>query len=358
MDLENVSQRIVPFPCNKALEKVQIFVPVVPREPPTSIFFRFWLRNLQSSGCAESQITILSNCPTLEGDYICQHSYDQGNTGIVHIKPKNGLISSNWSKVRWIKFGFTKDWNPVLWLANDSQSERLEERFEKAATSEQSGVQFEEYNEVMREDLLQCYDGVRTSRLRYEWPEGKAVVEINQKTGLREFVIHQLNLQISVQLQPYRSPSMALSENANWRGPPMKPMMVWVVDIAETKGEIADLPPKYSPPEYPPLKDDYESNKFGCICSSLFQVTLCLPCSLLEVLGFVCNSTECYDDGNISEHVLYPCFHEKFAKKKIEKAKRAAEQTAGEEYMFAKSEYEKQKKWFGRGAQYRLPVLS
>jgi hypothetical protein len=234
---------------------------------PLTIFYGFWLRALQPPGHAKNHITLLSSCDPPEEDYLCQHNSAQGNTGIVRINPKDSSDTSKWSEIRWIKFGFTRNFNPVLWLANDSQSGRLQESFERA---EHSGPQSHEHKEAMKEDLIDVNEGWQDKKLHYEWPEGRAIVEGSRETGIRDFVIAKLGLKISVQLQPFCSPTMEISGNTDGSGLPLRPMMVWVVDITETtqtRGEIR------------PLSADRITCVDDFICVS-FELISCFSCFL------------------------------------------------------------------------------
>jgi hypothetical protein len=78
-----------------------------------------------SPGYDESQITIISTCPAPEVDYVQQTNRDQIDSGIVHLQLKNNSNPFKWSKICWIKFQFDNDFNPVLWLANDTYSLKL-----------------------------------------------------------------------------------------------------------------------------------------------------------------------------------------------------------------------------------------
>jgi hypothetical protein len=84
----------------------------------------------------------------------------------------------------------------------------------------------------------------------YEWPEDRAIGEDKREYGLREFVIDKLDIQISVQLQPYCSPTMALAGSADGSNIPPRPMMVWVIDINTTtrgKPEPSPSPTRSKP---------------------------------------------------------------------------------------------------------------
>jgi len=86
----------------------------------------------------------------------------------------------------------------------------------------------------MKEDLIDIHEGVLDKQLHYEWPEGRAIVKVDGEKGLHQFVIDKLGLKISVQLVPFCSPTMATSGITDSSGLPLRPMMVWVVDITET----------------------------------------------------------------------------------------------------------------------------
>jgi hypothetical protein len=225
--------------------------PVDPQEPPETIFYGFWLRTLQPPGWDQSDISILSNCPADEADYICQLDSGQGNTGLVNFKLKGESKRYDRLKISWIKFGFDEDYNPVLWLANDSQSLRLRKPFERAVISRLPESQAQGEDEIMKGDIesrIVCGDDQRHFQcqdLEYDWPHGRAILQVDQETGLDDFVIHKLGVQISVQLQSYRSPIMRLTGGMSESGLSPKPMLVWVVDISSTAG-IPELAPQES----------------------------------------------------------------------------------------------------------------
>ena len=96
----------------------------------------------------------------------------------------------------------------------------------------------------MKEDLIDIDEGVPDNQLHYEWPEGRALVKVDEEKELHEFVIYPLDLKISVQLVPFCSLTMVTSGITDGSGLPLRPMMVWVVDITETiqtRGEIRPL---------------------------------------------------------------------------------------------------------------------
>jgi hypothetical protein len=246
-DCEGISQGVQPLLVCNGLDEREVHVPIDPTVPPDLIFFGFWLRTLRPPGYTENEIIFLSNRRLPEAHYLGQKNQNDGITGIIHLKGANNSGPSNWSQIRWIKFGFDKRFNPVLWLANDSQSERLQVPFEQALAS---GVGSDQHHNLMKDDIYRS--GLEYRRdsddLRYDWPEGRVIVEVPRHSGIESFVIRTLDLEISVRLQPYRSPTMALSS----RNTPM-PLLVWVVDITQTPGTPDSTPPK--------LKHDHETGR-------------------------------------------------------------------------------------------------
>lgn len=213
----------------------QIRIPVDPSEPPSSIFYGFWLRTLQPLGYERCHIAILSNCETSEPDCICQRRYDQGNTGIVYIKPKPSVSSSKPTRIRRIKFGFDESYNPVLRLAGDDQSTRLQEKVSKALTSEQPKVHSEEHKEVFKEDLLRSAEvafarSFKMHQLHKREREGEAVtLRVHGHEGLEELEIAELGMKISVKLH---SPNVARQPTDDMGFRPER-MLVWTIDITE-----------------------------------------------------------------------------------------------------------------------------
>ena len=256
-------------------------VPIDPREPPQFQYYGYWLRTLQPPG-ALGKITILSNCPTPEPDYISQHNPEQGNTGIVYIEPKSCEHRKS-SQISWIKFGFTMDFNPLIWLGNHTQTGQLQERFERAAAAQRTEIRSPCIAEIMERKFVERTTAMRN--LYYDWPEGRALIEVNRNTGLRDFVILELNLKISVQLQPIFSPALASQGDSGSSGPRLEPVMVWVVDITETKGDYDLYPVEIERLTCSSLNGfvEYLCSAFGVCCCCAPEddrscFSLCEPC--------------------------------------------------------------------------------
>lgn len=75
------------------------------------------------------QPIILSRHRPSGTDRVCLGEYDWGTAGMGQLQPKNTSDRLGWSNIRWIKFGFDVEFNPVLLIANgsvpDSDFERL-----------------------------------------------------------------------------------------------------------------------------------------------------------------------------------------------------------------------------------------
>ena len=131
-DVGDGSHTLIPSSDQAGFTEQQIRVLVDPTEPPVTTFYGFWLRTLQPPGYAQHQTVVLSNSPAPGTELIHQHECSQGLAGLVHMRSKSTLECSAWSHVRWIKFGFDMDFNPVLWLASAKHSCRLQADFEGA----------------------------------------------------------------------------------------------------------------------------------------------------------------------------------------------------------------------------------
>ncbi|PMD12706.1 hypothetical protein NA56DRAFT_638772 [Hyaloscypha hepaticicola] len=257
-DPGNVSQGVIPEPQHDVREQL-IRVLVAPHKAPISIFYGFWLRTLKPLGHERCRITSLSNSRRPEPGYICQQRYDQGNTGIVCIKPKDNSNSRKLTTIRWIKFGFDEEYNPVIWLATDHRSARLRELFERARASQRKSP---EYKEAFNEDLLRSVQGKFAksyTNLRLpDKPVGMAMtLRVDGNRELEELEIE--GMKISVQLQPYRSPSIVSRQTTDViSGFRLDPDLVWTVDITETRMPLT-------------------TKSFFCCCFLL----ACCPCVML-----------------------------------------------------------------------------
>jgi hypothetical protein len=236
-DPANISQGTIPESTD-FLKRQEIRVPVSPNEAPIPIFFGFWLRTLQPVGYDQFRITILSNCESPERDYICQQHFNQGNTGIVCLEPKSSSDSSKLSPIRWIKFGFDEEYNPMLWLAGDYQFEEevieTRESFKRAIASKSSKVRTEEHKEAMKQGLLREAPGVLVWYVETRrWKDTPMTLRVDRHRGVQELKIKGLGLKISVQLQSYPISSTWARQQPTDDGTPSQTMWGWVVDVTE-----------------------------------------------------------------------------------------------------------------------------
>ncbi|KAE9369059.1 HET-domain-containing protein [Stipitochalara longipes BDJ] len=238
-DVEGVSVWQVPTPKHQ-VQKRLIRVPVAPDVAPATIFYGFWLRTIQPRGYNQCDITILSNSEAPELGFICQKREDQGNTGIVRIKPKSKLNGPNFTPIRWIRFGFDKGFNPVIWLAKDNMSETLEEVFNRTLATPRKALKPYEYEQAFNENLLNNTQGQWAYRAKSHttqgWSEmltGSMTLRVDGAEGLEEHEVE--GMKISVQLHPHhRLPTASIShiDDSGFRTD-TKSLWVWVVDITE-----------------------------------------------------------------------------------------------------------------------------
>ena len=245
----------------------QIRVSVTPTQPPVNIFNGFWLRTLQPPGHDECQTTLISNCQPPKADYICQHEYDQGVAGIVHIDPRNSANHSRWSQIRWITFSFDRDFNPVLWLADSKHSRRLQNAFEQAVASGTGSLECQRVMKTCKKDTETSWpsnwedteevrpseNGMRPSRRDQVWPKGALTMTVDRKQGIHGKIINNLNLQVSVQLQHCLNSTT---------------MNICVVDIVDIGGTSPEERDRQSRERADQLrkKDEWKAVRKYCTC--------------------------------------------------------------------------------------------
>ena len=245
----NASRGLVQIDRQTRFLERQIRVSVDPTQPPMNIFNGFWLRTVQPPGHDQCHTIILSNSQTSNADYISQHEHKPGVIGIIHMKPMESRDHSGWCKIHWITFGFDEFFNPVIWLANDKHSSRLRNAFEQAVAS---GNNYWERQQLMET----CKNDIENKRDTMEWrlnvdhvwisrkpdirSNGALVITVDGQKGIRGRVIEDLNLKISVQLQPLRSPTSSFTTNTADSGQSLNPTDIWTVEITGADGESAE----------------------------------------------------------------------------------------------------------------------
>ena len=211
-----------------------IRVPVHPSEPPLNIVPGFWLRTLQPPGYAHCRPIILSCGQPSDTGQVCMGERGTGTAGIVHMEPKNSSARSGRSKIRWLKFGFDQEFNPVLLLGNgdtpDMGLQPDQQLFQRAVAA---GSESEDHDRIMNDRWI----GAKAGNPSYShgWPSGVRILQGSRKQRISAN-INALNLRISIRLQPYRSPTAAPKEMTENCGLPLSPRKIWVVDITGTMG--------------------------------------------------------------------------------------------------------------------------
>jgi hypothetical protein len=96
------------------------------------------------------------------------------------------------SKLRWLKLRFDFDFNPVLWLADDSISSRLQEQFELAVVC---GPETQDHNKIMSKREISAPETIPEDPSK--WSDGEFKMAVERGKGVRGKVIRALNLDIS-----------------------------------------------------------------------------------------------------------------------------------------------------------------
>ncbi|KAL5410341.1 hypothetical protein PMIN04_010678 [Paraphaeosphaeria minitans] len=330
-DLENTQQgQLGERPSDKK-EKRLLHFAMEPKTPPVTIVYGFWLRTLQLPGHNVSDIAIVSNSPPLEDGYIQQVSRGS-DTGMVQIRPKDKSLPMHWSRIRWLLFWFNPSDDPVVWIGNDTQTEKLQRPFDELVATDQSNARSRKnILESLDETFFDGPDGQETTNfyvrdVRHDWPHGNSLMVVNRKKGLHEFTLPNLHLQISVRLQPCPSPRVKACRSSYGQPHARNTTLVWAVDIVPI-----------SAPEWPstPLRTDWSRWALNTACC--FCVLNCqMPCAYAMLCPWWLLCVEnpplktrfnlgCYD-------FLYPwCaswwLKRKTAKAKMEFAERARSET-------------------------------
>ena len=157
-----------------------------------------------------------------------------GTAGIVHMEPKNSSARSGWSKIRWLKFGFDQEFNPVLLLGNgdiaDLRLKPNQRLFQRAVAA---GSESKDHDKIMNDRWIDAKAGNPSKS--HGWLSGVCILQVSRKQGISAN-IEALNLGVSINLQPYRSPTTPPKEMTESSGLPLSPRKIWVVDITGTGG--------------------------------------------------------------------------------------------------------------------------
>lgn len=239
-DAKNVIQRSSRFDLWRSFQERQIRVSVNPTEPPSNIFNGFFLQTPQLPDHYDLRTTILSNSQTSQVDYVCPPEYNQGIAGVVLLESKDHFGNLGGSENRWITISFDKDFNPVLWLTylyetlDHPDRPNLRSSFQQAV---RNGIESSEHQQIMRAFTFSTKGSMRKRRLTsvdgiYAFQDTTIIV---RKTGIREQVIRDLNLKVSVELRPCHSSITTSAEDID--GSEMSPnsVNIWVVSITDLR---------------------------------------------------------------------------------------------------------------------------
>ena len=218
-----------------------ICVALDPVEYPVNKAYGFWLRTVEPPGHSACQTRILSRSPCSEADKIFLGDKEWGTAGMVLIEPKvkpshssYRTTQTGWSRIRWLKLGFDEEFNPMLLLANERGSDsnsahRLwgltDEHFQHAIASAAGSP---EGKRLFNNSWIISPASVPSRS--FGWPSGISVLKVDKREGAST-CLKALNLGISVQLAPERSPFVTSQRTTDGRE-----RQIWVVDITATGG--------------------------------------------------------------------------------------------------------------------------
>ena len=144
---------------------------------------------------------------------------------------------------------FYEDFNPVIELANNMYSQWLSNAFEHAVASGNDSGERQQLMETCKEAINNKWDTMeRRLNSDHMWisktpdirSHGALLITVDEQYGIRGRVIADLNLKLSVQLQPFCSPASSLTANAEDSGLPLSPTGIWTVEIARAYRESAE----------------------------------------------------------------------------------------------------------------------
>lgn len=269
-NLQDLIQGLVSENPGKENRRLLHFV-IEPKTPPVTIIYGFWLRTLRLPGREASDMSIVSNSPPLESGYIQKTS--NGDAGMVQLQPKDQSVLMHWSRIRWLVFWFNASYNPVVWLGNDTQTAKLQSSFDALIATDQSDAKTRiGIFHSLDKTFIETPEGkkIRTFEARdvgHDWPHGNAIITVDRKKGLYEYVLPNLHLQVSLRLQPCPSP--------NVKHNPMSPRnttLIWTVDITTVNA------PAWPTKPLPTNWSQWAQNIACCPCVLNCQVPCLLPC--------------------------------------------------------------------------------
>ena len=215
----------------KAFRRRRMEVTQKSKENPLSLFQGFWLRQLEPPGHQNCRPQILSKAPCLFQDRIALAANQYGTAGVVCMVPRHNPNSTrpnttSWLNVRWLKFGFDNEFNPVCMIANASAMQHqyiklnqqlLDEALDTAANSDQRSSL-----KIFRDHWLPADDEV--IKRETTWRNGYVIMKGTRDSGLN-IVIDAIGLEVSITKLLDRHPSPVGDPVAT------NPRLVWTVDV-------------------------------------------------------------------------------------------------------------------------------
>lgn len=206
-----------------------IFIRQNPEESPSNIAYGFWLRTLEPPDLSGYKKDILSRAPSPDDDFLFMAEGDRGTAGLVSLQAADK--NPSWAKVRWLKFGFDDDFNPMCLVGNKNISRLTPDptQFEAALRAE--------HGSSPRNRLLgnQWLTAQSTPPSRNKgWDSGACLARFSG-TASDPLYLEAINLRISIQLCPYQSPKSGSDQRQSGG------QRIWTVDVS---------PMGASPPEW------------------------------------------------------------------------------------------------------------
>ena len=240
-------QVMVPTSNINCLTERLIRVSLAPNEAPLNRIHGFRLRCIEPPGHTACQARILSKYGTMDDSLVCLADGDQGTAGVVYMEGPEHFYSWNssveWSKVRWLKFGFDEEFNPTILLGNgmrdyvvdrgDPTRKPTSEQVQQLTFKPDAESTTEIRRQIFSNGWIASKAGI-PSRSR-GWPQGVSILKVDRETGIKG-CLRALNLGISVQVLPSSTPPQSREGRQNMHDASSTMSYVWTVDLTEVVG--------------------------------------------------------------------------------------------------------------------------
>ncbi|KAK5121999.1 hypothetical protein LTR85_004571 [Meristemomyces frigidus] len=250
----------------------EILVRQDPAEAPSNVAYGFWLRTLEPPGHSDCDMTVLSRSQESALDRIQLAPGSCHTAGVVFLRSKK-QSSSNWSQLRWMKFGFDQDFNPVCLIANAEvrpHGMNLGLREDRFYAAVDSGPESPAHHALFSNTWMQAK--VRApAQLGHGWADGASLYTFSPGGTDKDWMqvkVVGLNVQIDMRLLPDYSALAGEQKGLQAHLPASNAPEIWVVDITE----IGKHSPKWE-------RIQYQCNYWTlCAVSPLFAMLGCGCC--------------------------------------------------------------------------------